>query len=109
MNDILLIAQRVGGPRKYASVDGDNIAGNNSSNASPTDLVLGSHKMDPETAAFIASCKEKEGATKKLPTIFKFNGEGKDVYVCGKLHKCNQSYPLFSRENRLSLIAFKNI
>ena len=40
--------------------------------------------MDPATAAFIASCKEKEGATKKLPTIFKFNGNAKDVYVCGK-------------------------
>ena len=84
MNHFLLKAQRVGGPRKYASVDGDNITGNNSSNASPTDLTMGSHKMDPATAAFIASCKEKEGATKKLPTIFKFNGNAKDVYVCGK-------------------------
>ena len=42
--------------------------------------------MDAATAAFIASCKEKEGATKKLPTIFKYNGNAKDVYVCGKLH-----------------------
>jgi 5'-AMP-activated protein kinase regulatory beta subunit len=39
--------------------------------------------MDAATAAFIASCKEKEGATKKLPTIFKYNGNAKDVYVCG--------------------------
>ena len=67
-------------------MDGENITGNNSSNASPTDLIE-RHKMDPATAAFIKSCNEKEGATKKLPTIFKFNGEGKDVYVCGKLHR----------------------
>ena len=40
--------------------------------------------MDAATAAFIASCKEKEGATKKLPTIFKYNGDGKEVFVCGK-------------------------
>jgi len=79
------VAQRVGGPRKYASVDGENITGNNSSNASPTDLIE-RHKMDPATAAFIKSCNEKEGATKKLPTIFKFNGEGKDVYVCGSFN-----------------------
>lgn len=39
--------------------------------------------MDAATAAFIASCKEKEGATKKLPTIFKYNGDGKEVFVCG--------------------------
>ena len=40
--------------------------------------------MDAATAAFIASCKEKEGATKKMPTIFKYNGDAKEVYLCGK-------------------------
>ena len=45
---------------------------------------MGSHKMDAATAAFIASCKEKEGATKKMPTIFKYNGDAKEVYLCGK-------------------------
>ena len=69
------------GPRKYASVDGDNVS---SSNLSPSEYPFQPHKMDAATAAFIASCKEKEGATKKLPTIFKYNGDGKEVFVCGK-------------------------
>ena len=72
------------GPRKYASVDGDNVS---SSNLSPSEYPFSNaHKMDAATAAFIASCKEKEGATKKLPTIFKYNGDGKEVFVCGKCY-----------------------
>ena len=69
------------GPRRHASVDEENIS---PSNISPSDSQFTSHKMDAATAAFIASCKDKEGATKKLPTIFKYNGTGNDVYVCGK-------------------------
>jgi len=71
------------GPRKYASVDGDNVS---SSNLSPSEYPFQPHKMDAATAAFIASCKEKEGATKKLPTIFKYNGDGKEVFVCGSFN-----------------------
>merc|ERR1719412_1561660 len=56
------------GPRRHASVDEENIS---PSNISPSDSQFTSHKMDAATAAFIASCKDKEGATKKLPTIFK--------------------------------------
>ena len=62
-------------------MDGDNVS---SSNLSPSEYPFSNaHKMDAATAAFIASCKEKEGATKKLPTIFKYNGDGKEVFVCG--------------------------
>ena len=50
--------------------------------------------MDAATAAFIASCKDKEGATKKLPTIFKYNGTGNDVYVCGKGFKIYGRRPI---------------
>lgn len=79
-------------------MDGDN-TGHNSSNISPSDM-FGSHKMDAATAAFIASCKEKEGATKKLPTIFKYNGNAKEVYLCGR----SQNY--LNNFNQIPLCAF---
>lgn len=39
---------------------------------------------DKEFTAFLASCKEDDGMGKKLPTIFKYTGNAKEVYVCGK-------------------------
>ena len=67
--------------------------------------------MDAATAAFIASCKDKEGATKKLPTIFQYSGTGKDVYVCGKLkfapRRSNDNWIIFHLSLNIELLVTK--
>ena len=66
--------------------------------SSTLQLQFPSSVIDDVTTAFLASCSEKEGATKKLPTIFRYDGDAKEVYISGTFN--NWKKMKMSRSNK---------